>query len=81
LRRFSAAQKLSGLAGDTTEIVVINSAGCFLSLPLMPQVQRPLMGLAGDAQWPDRASAQVPGFAARALAAASRSQRSGGCAR
>ena len=35
---FNAAQKLSRLAGDTTEIVVINSTDYFLYLPLMPQV-------------------------------------------
>jgi NADH dehydrogenase len=35
---FHAARELSRLAGDTTEIVVINSADYFLYLPLMPQV-------------------------------------------
>jgi NADH:ubiquinone reductase (H+-translocating) len=35
---FNAARKLSRLAGDTTEIVVINSTDYFLYLPLMPQV-------------------------------------------
>jgi NADH dehydrogenase len=35
---FNAARELSRLAGDTTEIVVINSTDYFLYLPLMPQV-------------------------------------------
>ena len=35
---FNAARQLSRLAGDTTEIVVINSTDYFLYLPLMPQV-------------------------------------------
>jgi NADH:ubiquinone reductase (H+-translocating) len=35
---FNAARELSRLAGDATEIVVINSADYFLYLPLMPQV-------------------------------------------
>ncbi|HEX9542386.1 MAG TPA: FAD-dependent oxidoreductase [Streptosporangiaceae bacterium] len=35
---YNAARKLSRLVGDTTEIVVINSADYFLYLPLMPQV-------------------------------------------
>lgn len=35
---YHAARELSRLVGDTTEIVVINSADYFLYLPLMPQV-------------------------------------------
>ena len=35
---FNANRELSRLMGDTTEIVVINSADYFLYLPLMPQV-------------------------------------------
>jgi NADH dehydrogenase len=34
----NAARELSRLVGKTTEIVVINSTGYFLYLPLMPQV-------------------------------------------
>ena len=35
---FNAARELSHLVGDSTEIVVINSADYFLYVPLMPQV-------------------------------------------
>src|SRR5580698_276520 len=35
---FNTARELSRLAGDTTEIVVINSTDYFLYLPLMPQL-------------------------------------------
>ena len=40
---YNAARELSRLAGDTTEIVVINSSDYFLYLPLMPQVAAGLL--------------------------------------
>ena len=42
---YNAARELSRLAGDTTEIVVINSSDYFLYLPLMPQVAAGLLEL------------------------------------